>query len=205
MHNICQELGVDMGPAEVAKGIFIVPLFSWYNHTFDEKHPAPGGLRYDSFCKWPENMSHLEVWKYMLQLNHTRVKYDYKGSYLSSIGGGDQQQPFVFSMSHFLPRHELPFPWGVTEMAKAVGCKELDLQIQEIKADVHVFGHTHMDTDTTTGDKYVSDSRGAVTGLGSEKNLTRYVQSALDGGGSLYQLFGNGLTGLKVNNQGKPT
>ena len=43
MHNICQELGVDMGPAEVAKGIFIVPLFSWYNHQFDEKHPGELG------------------------------------------------------------------------------------------------------------------------------------------------------------------
>ena len=29
MHNVCQECDVDMGPAEVARGLFVVPLFSW--------------------------------------------------------------------------------------------------------------------------------------------------------------------------------
>ena len=157
-----------MGPAEVAKGLFVVPLFSWYNHTFDEHDPQPGGLQYDSFCRWPENVSPLEIWKYMLQLNHTRIKHDYKGTY-SKSGGID---PHVFSMSHFLPRAELPFPWGVTEMAKAVGCKELDMQIHKIQSDVHVFGHTHMNTDTECGTRYVLDTKGQVT-LGSEKNQTR--------------------------------
>ena len=92
----------------------MVPLFSWYNHTFDERDPQPGGLRYDSFCKWPESTGgHLHIWKYMLQLNKTRVDRQYK----------KKKDDYVFTMSHFLPRAELPYPWGVTEMAKAVGCK----------------------------------------------------------------------------------
>ena len=146
MHNVCQECDVDLGPAEVAEGLYVVPLFSWYNHTFDEKDPNPGALRFDSFCKWPPNMSYLQVWKYFLQLNKTRVEYDYKGSYSKRLGGpihpSKSEDPFVFSFSHFLPRAELPYPWGVSEMAKAVGCKELDLQIQDIRSDIHVFGHS---------------------------------------------------------------
>ena len=54
MHNVCQEVGADIGPAEVAQGVFVVPMFSWYNHQFDEGDPHPGGLRYDSFCEWPQ-------------------------------------------------------------------------------------------------------------------------------------------------------
>ena len=69
-----------MGPAEVAQGLFVVPLFSWYNHMFDERDPNPGGLRYDSFCVWPQSLGgHLHIWKYMLQLNKTRATFDYKG------------------------------------------------------------------------------------------------------------------------------
>lgn len=41
--DICDEIDVDMGPAEVAKDVFIVPLFSWYSCTFDEANPFPGG------------------------------------------------------------------------------------------------------------------------------------------------------------------
>ena len=36
MHNVCQEVGADMGPAEVAQGVFVVPMFSWYNHLCTE-------------------------------------------------------------------------------------------------------------------------------------------------------------------------
>ena len=41
--DICDELGVDTAPAEVAEGVFVVPLFSWYSSTFDEADPRPGG------------------------------------------------------------------------------------------------------------------------------------------------------------------
>ena len=56
-----------------------------------------------------------------------------------------------------------------------MGCKELDLQIKQIDSDVHVFGHSHVNIDTTCGD-----------------GETRYVQSALEGGGDLYKIFDRG-------------
>ena len=33
MLNVFDEIGVEMGPAEVARGLFVVPLYSWYNHV----------------------------------------------------------------------------------------------------------------------------------------------------------------------------
>ena len=87
------------------------------HQQFDEGDPNPGGLRYDKFCRWP--MDDMGVWEYMLRMNQQRVR-KYKR-------GPDDK---VFTFSHFLPRAELPAPWGVTEMAKNVGCKELDLQVR---------------------------------------------------------------------------
>lgn len=72
MHNVLDEIGVEMAPAEVAQGLYIVPLFSWYNHHFDTADPRPGGVRFDKFCKWP--FHDLNVWEYMLQLNNQRVR-----------------------------------------------------------------------------------------------------------------------------------
>lgn len=36
---LCDELDVDIAPAEVTHGVWVVPLFSWYAHTFDVRDP----------------------------------------------------------------------------------------------------------------------------------------------------------------------
>lgn len=36
---MCDELGIDTVPAEVAPNLRIVPLHSWYSHTFDLNDP----------------------------------------------------------------------------------------------------------------------------------------------------------------------
>lgn len=36
---LCDELGVDIAPAEVTLGVWVAPLFSWYAHTFDVRDP----------------------------------------------------------------------------------------------------------------------------------------------------------------------
>eukprot|EP00873_Tetraselmis_striata_P021276 jgi/Tetstr1/441540/TSEL_029770.t1 len=160
--DICDEIDVDMGPAEVAKDVFIVPLFSWYSCTFDEANPFPGASRFDRFCKWPFNTDE-EVWKYMLTLNKTRAK-NLKANRRGAV---------CISMSHFLPRTELPYSKYVPELVKNVGCKELDLQIEMLQSDVHVFGHTHINTDRAL------PSQHAPPGAQSASSR-RYVQYALE-------------------------
>lgn len=119
LQALCDELGVDIGPAEVCSGVFVVPLYSWYTHLFDTYDPNPGRLRYDKFCKWP--MRDDEVHTYFLQMNRRRVygiQYNAKGD-----------DNIVISCSHFLPRTELPCP-PVQELIKNVGDTGLDEQIQ---------------------------------------------------------------------------
>merc|ERR1712078_443438 len=145
-------MGVDTAPAEVAEGLFVVPLYSWYNAEFDERDPRPGRLRHDSFCRFP--FTDESVWDFFLRLNHTRAG---PGTRFKRAPGDH-----VFTCSHFLPRAELPVPWGGAsrDLAKAMGCKELDLQVQEVEADVHVFGHSHINTDSTFERAYVRDAHG---------------------------------------------
>ena len=51
----------------------------------------------------------------------------------------------VITFSHFLPRKELPLP-GVHEMAKASGCLQIEQQLRRVRSKLHVFGHTHINT-----------------------------------------------------------
>jgi len=192
---LAQELGVDTAPAEVAEGLFVVPLYSWYNAEFDERDPRPGRMRHDSFCRFP--FTDESVWDFFLRLNHSRAGPE---ATRFKRGPGD----YVFSCSHFLPRAELPVPWGGAsrDLAKAMGCKELDLQIQHVESDVHVFGHSHINTDSTFERAYEKNAGGRAV-LGTAANRTRYVQSALEGGGGLYMVWdGNSLVGRAVDNDG---
>uniref|UniRef100_A0A7S0N9U0 Calcineurin-like phosphoesterase domain-containing protein n=1 Tax=Pyramimonas obovata TaxID=1411642 RepID=A0A7S0N9U0_9CHLO len=166
-------MGVDTGPAEVATGVFIVPLLSWYNCAFDEKDPHPGRLRFNSFCNWP--MAEESVWSWMLRMNEKSINQYRRPNSSNDI---------VITASHFLPRTDMPLPPDVPEIAKNIGCKELDVQIQQIRPDVHVFGHSHIETDGTHGAPYEKNpANGMLVPNKSPtvKNNTRYVQRALTG------------------------
>eukprot|EP00656_Telonema_subtile_P035109 TRINITY_DN39109_c0_g1_i1.p1 TRINITY_DN39109_c0_g1~~TRINITY_DN39109_c0_g1_i1.p1 ORF type:complete len:545 (+),score=183.82 TRINITY_DN39109_c0_g1_i1:142-1776(+) len=142
----CDELGVDSMPARVAEGVWVVPLLSWYNAQYDPTDPRPGRMRFDTFCKWPieEDL----VWKYFLQLNTCLLEPVPKSA-------------TVLSFSHFLPVHNLPYSRFVQELGKAVGCLELNQQIEQLGAQVHVYGHTHMNAmENINGRLYVQHALG---------------------------------------------
>ena len=122
LQSMCDDLGVDIGPAEVCRGVFVVPLYSWYTHLFDTHDPNPGRLRYDKFCKWP--VRDAEVARYFLELNKTRV---HGVNYAAGGAGGGAAT--VISFSHFLPRPELPCP-PVEELVKNVGDAKLDEMVR---------------------------------------------------------------------------
>jgi len=164
----CDALDVDVAPAVVAQGITIAPLLSWYDCTFDDGDPYPGRLLYDKFASFPCGGNN--AWQLMLRCNERHVA-------ALQASGATQ----VISCSHFLPRAELPCSMGVPELRKNVGCKHLDLQVQRIRADVHVYGHTHINLDGKCGLQYQRESGGLLAPIG-KPNDTRYVQSSLEGG-----------------------
>ncbi len=187
---LCDSLGVDAAPAAVAEGVIVVPLFSWYNCTFDEADPRPGGLRYDKYATWP--CGDAAAW----QLLGERLNAAPLAAVAAAAAAAPPARPgghsrVTISASHFLPRAELPYARGVPELAKAVGCKELDAAVAALRSDVHVYGHTHINGDSTAGRRYVREgARLVATG---DANGTRYVQAALEGGArGLYCVFDKG-------------
>lgn len=198
--------------------------------------PRPGRLRFDRFCKWP--ISDLDVWQIMLSLNKVNIarvqaalsppSQPLPSQHPSSHTPPNSKKPTVITMSHFLPRTELPFSHGVSEMAKAVGCLHLEGQISQLGSDLHVHGHTHISCDVTlpvagpAGQGAVQNGgvggngtdqqqqqggqAGAGMGVGgsdgSVRQGRRYVHHALDGScrPSLYCVWvrGKGLVGETV-------
>merc|ERR1711920_1018554 len=127
--QVCDEIDVDVFPAAVCEGVFVVPLFSWYNADFDEEDPwASTFYDFDKFAKWPMDKDNY-VWRYMLYLNRRFLELPYPGT--------------VITFSHFLPRRELPYWTHITGLVKAVGCPQLDPQVRQVQSQCHVFGHSH--------------------------------------------------------------
>jgi len=127
--KMCDEIDVDVFPAAVCEGVFVVPLFSWYNADFDEDDPFPySGMTFDGWAKWPVDRDN-KLWRYMLWLNRRFMEMPYPGE--------------VITFSHFLPRVELPYWDHQPGLSKAVGCPQLDSQIRQLRSQVHVFGHSH--------------------------------------------------------------
>jgi len=134
--QMCDENDIDVGPARLSPHCTVVPLDSWYSCTFDHHDPRPGSTLFDKFCKWP--MHYDAVWEFMTGINEPRMQIVEKHT-------PAQQTPDVITFSHFLPRKELPLP-GVHEMAKASGCLRTEEQLRRLKSRMHIFGHTHMNT-----------------------------------------------------------
>jgi hypothetical protein len=129
IYELCDELGVDIFPAAVCQGVFIVPLLSWYNAEFDYKDPYPDfNSEIDKQCRWPIDKD-MQVWKYMLKLNSVHLRHLYHGT--------------VITFSHFLPKSGLIPPlYSEGKMRKTMGCEMIDEQARAVGSKLHVFGHT---------------------------------------------------------------
>lgn len=125
--EMCDRLGVDVTPAAICEGVYVVPLFSWYNAEFDVADPFPDPqLQHDKYAKWPMDPNH-QVWRYMMALNRDYLQKPYHDT--------------VITCSHFVPRSELPVVQEFS-MAKASGCAELDDQVRQARSSCHVYGHS---------------------------------------------------------------
>lgn len=133
LHSIfsaCDELGVDIFPAPIWEGMYVMPLLSWYTAEFDEADPFPDPNQHpDRACKWPIDAD-MQVWKYMMKLNEPFLKMPLFGEKIT--------------FSHFLPRRELPFAAGKKSAVKTVGCEMIDEQVRAVGSKMHIYGHSKM-------------------------------------------------------------
>jgi predicted phosphodiesterase len=133
---MCETLAVQTKPEQV-DGVWIVPLFSWYDPRFDEDDSGDAGSLsgWADFylCKWPAELG--EVCEFFLKMNEP---------YLRSYDAP------VVSFSHFLPRRDLLPPTERLRfkgLPKVAGCRGLDDQIRQLRSSVHIFGHSHISCD----------------------------------------------------------
>lgn len=152
--ELCETLRVQVRPARAA-GLWVVPLFSWYDAAFDAGgEEGEEGARATAqlegwadyyLCKWPEGVGPLSA--YFLGMNAPHLRsYDAP----------------VVSFSHFVPRRELLPPrehLRFKGLPRVAGSPALDEQIRELKSVIHVFGHSHISCDRVIdGVRYVQNA-----------------------------------------------
>lgn len=145
--QLCDELGVETAPAEVAEGVFVVPLFSWYSRDFISRDlrrekaaqtDADAKVTIDQYIKWPFGCGSDDAWKFFMRMNEASLR--------ATLVAKAQYETFsekpaeVITMTHFLTRPELTFDWTVPGIWDHIGCAGLDEQIRAVGSNVHVYG-----------------------------------------------------------------
>lgn len=156
--DLCASLGLETAPRRLedersGNALWIVPLFSWYvrpeegeDSLFVPRENGDPGLEMWAdmqLTKWPSPGDGFKAADYFLRMNEPHLR--------------DSFDAPVVSFSHFLPRRELIFrtesePTPAARVSKngsrfnfsrVAGSSELDGQIRQIGARVHVYGHQH--------------------------------------------------------------
>jgi predicted phosphodiesterase len=183
--KICKDIGVHVEPMLI-HGVYVVPLFSWYAPQFaskysEEKHDTAYTRRWLDFrrCTWPDGMESTNdsVAKYFADFNEKMLETHPRLLEFGKQGRGkrknslddvaedksDEKILTVVSFSHFLPREDL-IQWYVLwyrpDIINVLGSPFLEDQIRKIGSSIHVYGHSHVNSD-------------------SKKNGVQYIQHAL--------------------------
>lgn len=184
--QLCQQLGVETAPAEVAVGdrrVLIVPIMSWHHPQWDVEPEIQGWrglLPVDQMLSdyplthWPEGIC-IQDGSAALAIDKVN---DELVDWIDLLQRRHEYQE-VLSFSHFLPRVEnnpekryLTYP----NLAKGIGSDYLRRRVEELRPNLHVFGHTHFGYDLEVeGIRYVQaplsmsserHSRGTTVALG---------------------------------------
>jgi predicted phosphodiesterase len=148
--NLAHDFGI-VTQAKTIHEITIIPMFSWYDLSF--------GLMTDELqrrwmdfthCKWPEGLDTPAA-----QNNFFLDKNSLKESPTSET---------VITFSHFLPRIDLMphyIPTKFRDIYPVLGSPLLDNQIRALQSDIHIYGHSHVNHNTTVeGIRYINNAFG---------------------------------------------
>lgn len=145
--KVCDELGIEIAPAEIAGGVFVVPMYSWYSRDFISRElrkqhasetDAEAKVTIDQWIKWPFPAGSDDAWKFFMRTNEAALKAVLVSK--AAFERFSSAQAHVLTMTHFLTRPELPLDWTVPGIWDHIGCDGLDEQIRAIGSDLHVYG-----------------------------------------------------------------
>lgn len=149
--QVCDEMGIETAPAEVAAGIFVLPMFSWYSRDFVSKAlrqqhasatDADAKVTIDQWIQWPFQCGADDAWKFFMRMNEASLRATLVAK--TSFERFCDQPAQVLTMTHFLTRPELSFDWTIPGIWDHIGCEGLDEQVRAIGSDCHVYGRACM-------------------------------------------------------------
>jgi predicted phosphodiesterase len=128
----------------------LVPLLSWYDFSFGSPSEELLDIWSDfRTCRWPQNWDAVSVTRYFLDANEP-------------VRRGAAST--VISFSHFLPRIDVMpdyIPHGKRIVYPVLGTQLLDQQIRRTGAQMHVYGHSHVNRNVQIdGIVYVNNAFG---------------------------------------------
>jgi len=130
---LCNELQVISDCHTETKFTF-VPLYSWYDYSFatPDKKLKRAWRDYRS-CVWPPHLN-----------NNPKINTHFLEMNLPVL---QQTNEVVISYSHFVPRIDLMpnrIPIEKRNIYPVLGSESLGSQVEQLKPDVHVYGHSHV-------------------------------------------------------------
>jgi predicted phosphodiesterase len=130
--------------------VSIIPLYAWYDYSFGEPNERILEIWSDYYaCRWPAGVDEKQATRYFIEINREHLK---------------KRNKWVISFSHFLPRIDLMpsyIPPEKRDIYPVLGTALLEKQIRCLGADIHVFGHTHVNTTVVIDDvTYINNALG---------------------------------------------
>lgn len=133
IERLCAEHDMAMGLFE-RSGVSFVPLLSWYDFSFGQadRHLRRAWRDFRA-CNWP---AHLDSDAAVTDYFHDKNK-----PLLAT------RNKVVISYSHFVPRIDVMserIPEAKRRVYPVLGSEKLGLQVSQLKPDIHVYGHSHV-------------------------------------------------------------
>jgi predicted phosphodiesterase len=133
--------------------VAIVPMLGWYDYSFGTPDGYLKGAWTDyRACRWPEGYDDAAVTRWFVGRNPS-------GSF-PEIDGASK----VITFSHFLPRIDLMpdrIPEKHRKLYPILGTDTLDIQIRQLGASMHIYGHSHVNRHVTVdGVTYINNAFG---------------------------------------------
>jgi predicted phosphodiesterase len=180
--KLCSEIGVHVEPALLGDRVAVVPMYGWWCFAAsdvaeaDETTALPSqhevASSFDAMCMWPSsvgdpenphNSSYDRIAAFFLSLNQRALNTNFAGRDIVSFG-------------HFLPDacHCSETP----ELASILCCPPTGKQIKGLGSCVHIFGHSHTNTDVIIdGTRFIQNALGHSKDKGQFNSNTVLVQA----------------------------
>jgi predicted phosphodiesterase len=145
--TLADEHGISQQPF-IDHSISIIPLLGWYDYSFGQpsKQLTDAWTDFHACC-WPNQMQAADINQYFLEQNKPHLNLT---------------NQTVISFSHFVPRIDLMpsyIPQKFRYIYPVLGSNKIEQQIRQLKPDLHIYGHSHVNRNVVIDDiQYINNA-----------------------------------------------